>query len=348
MKGATRRKHSLTRSIHVLLLTGMGAFALGSCAVTPQAPPEGAYYRSAPAPDWHHLELSWGKLDRIQRWLDGAGPRRWPDALPGAELELAQGRLRLATQEHGKLSTSIISARLDRAETGFERVLANAKTSVVQRREASSGLASVRSQRTNPGSGALIAQNGAQSGAAKVAVNEKPDGIISRASWGARQPNTRSLTEKGEAWRRITVHHSATEVGGSDFSSAARAVKKVQADHMARPVRQGSSSKWGDIGYHFLIDSSGRVLQGRSLTWRGAHAGNSTTNAGNIGICLLGNFESRMPSAKAMASLEALIRDLRARHAIKRKELYGHKHFNTTACPGGPLLSWVRRQSGKG
>lgn len=272
------------------------------------------------------MPLSWSKLDRIQTWIDGNGPSRWPDALPGAELELAQGRLELATQESGSLPKSIINARLDRAESGFQRVLSHSNTSSVQRREATAGLTKVRSRRQ----GAVAVASG---------------GIIPRSSWGARPPSTASLSANRQAWKRITIHHSSTSVPGSDLGSSARAIQKIQKEHMARPVSAGSQQKWGDIGYHFLIDDSGRVFQGRSLTWKGAHAGNSSANVANIGICMLGNFNSHMPSQAAMASMEKLIRDLSKRHGIGQSQVYGHMDFKATECPGDQLMAWVNKYS---
>ena len=273
------------------------------------------------------MPLSWSKLDRIQTWIDGNGPSRWPDALPGAELELAQGRLALATQESNSLPESIINARLDRAESGFERVLSHSSTSSVQRREASSGLTEVRSRRRGEG---VVVPSG---------------GIIPRSSWGARSPNTASLSANRQAWKRITIHHSSTSVPGSDLGSSARAIQKIQKEHMARPAAPGSRQKWGDIGYHFLIDESGRVFQGRSLSWRGAHAGNSITNEANIGICMLGNFNSELPSRAAMASMEKLIRELSKRNHIGQNQVYGHLDFKATECPGRKLMSWVTNYS---
>jgi len=35
----------------------------------------------------------------------------------------------------------------------------------------------------------------------------------------------------------------------------------IQRDHM-------DAKGWGDIGYHFRIDPSGRVLEGRELLWQ--------------------------------------------------------------------------------
>jgi len=319
MKGAYRR--SFLFSIAIL-----AALSFSACESAPPLAGGEPYYRSAPAPDWHGERLSWSKLDHIQTWLDGAGPRRWPDALPGAELELAQGRLDLTAKDAATLQASLFKARLARAEAGFRRVLGNDATSSLQRREANSGLEGIRAQ--------------------KAAFGSSPaGGIYPRSAWGAQAPNTRNLSEHRGSWSRITVHHSDTAVGGRDLGSSELAIRKLQKEHMNRTSGPNGSQHWGDLGYHFLIDPEGRIFQGRSLRWRGAHAGNATTNAGNIGICMLGEFEHSMPGAPAMRALERLIGDLSRKHGIRASHVYGHSDFKNTICPGKPLLGWVRRYS---
>ena len=54
---------------------------------------------------------------------------------------------------------------------------------------------------------------------------------------------------------KIIIHHSGNPY--HTFSS----IKKLHAD----------KNKWEDIGYHWLIDSEGKILQGRSEDFQGAH-----------------------------------------------------------------------------
>ena len=90
------------------------------------------------------------------------------------------------------------------------------------------------------------------------------------------------------------------------------------------------------------IDPTGKVWQGRSLDWQGAHA-YGANNVGNIGICLLGNFVQERPDPRALHSLEELIDALCARHGISRSRIYGHRQLHPTQCPGDPLMAWVSR-----
>ena len=34
--------------------------------------------------------------------------------------------------------------------------------------------------------------------------------------------------------------------------------------------------KWDDIGYHFMIEGSGKIYEGRALYFKGAHVENAT------------------------------------------------------------------------
>jgi N-acetyl-anhydromuramyl-L-alanine amidase AmpD len=150
----------------------------------------------------------------------------------------------------------------------------------------------------------------------------------------------------GTPWR-ITVHHEGSDTDDlSDESAVAerlRTITKVQE----RPVGEGGLGA-GDLGYHFAIDRSGRIWEGRSLIWQGAHAGNGTANAGNIGVVLLGNFDVQEPTASQLFSLRQLLANLCQRHNIRPENIYGHNEIKSqyglspTRCPGQYLSAWLR------
>jgi N-acetylmuramoyl-L-alanine amidase CwlA len=167
--------------------------------------------------------------------------------------------------------------------------------------------------------------------------------VIPRERWGARTAKRVNLTRATDPWRYITIHHSALEKSISSVqtqSGAKSALRKMQAYHM-------DSRNWGDLGYHFLIDPQGQVYEGRSMYWQGAHAGhdnrNRNNNVGNIGICLIGNFDVDQPSAAALASLKILVLRMRSQYKIPASGIRGHKDWKTTECPGEHLLPFVRQ-----
>ncbi len=153
-----------------------------------------------------------------------------------------------------------------------------------------------------------------------------------RSSWNPVPVIASRLDPMGKPWR-ITVHHSAMYMRDKSTGAAAAAIRNIQYDMI-------KNRGFGDIGYHFLIDPAGRVWEGREVKWQGAHA-RGEHNRGNIGICVLGNFvrggEGQMPTEAQTRALKSLISSLMQRHAVAVDNVYTHRDFVQTDCPG-PLL----------
>ncbi|MFN9757929.1 MAG: peptidoglycan recognition family protein, partial [Planctomycetota bacterium] len=111
-------------------------------------------------------------------------------------------------------------------------------------------------------------------------------------------------------------------------------IKAIQQQHM-------TVKRWGDIGYHFLIDPSGRIWQGRQLRFQGAHA-TGEGNVGNVGICLLGNFmrtrrgkeRGQEPTREQVAAMRQLVAELMRKHNFGADAIFRHYDFRDTECPG--------------
>lgn len=158
--------------------------------------------------------------------------------------------------------------------------------------------------------------------------------LIAREAWNA-APARPTAKPMGVPFR-ITVHHT-----GRRFSSAAAAltaskITAIQRDHQVR-------SGWADIAYHFLIDRAGRMWQGRVLSLQGAHAGNDAANRGNVGVCLLGDFDVQRPTPEQAEATRALILQLETRFRIGRESVFAHREvraaygLGSTGCPGRHL-----------
>ena len=162
--------------------------------------------------------------------------------------------------------------------------------------------------------------------------------IEPRSRWNAAA--MRSNHDPMSRVQRITVHHTGSDFQAVDAEGTARAIRSIQRDHQ-------SSRGWADIGYHFLVDRSGRVWEGRPMSAQGAHAGNRALNRGNIGVAVLGNFDTQSMSAAQRRSLHDLLDHLRSRHAIPRTavlthhEILSRNHAGGTACPGRSLAAVV-------
>ncbi|MHB1319134.1 MAG: SpoIID/LytB domain-containing protein, partial [Anaerolineae bacterium] len=83
--------------------------------------------------------------------------------------------------------------------------------------------------------------------------------IISRAAWGADESWMTWAPEYpfDSTVRAMVLHHTVTSDGGVDPAAVVRAIYAYHA--LPEPYGRG----WGDIGYNYLVDASGRIYQGR-------------------------------------------------------------------------------------
>lgn len=138
-------------------------------------------------------------------------------------------------------------------------------------------------------------------------------------------------TQVEKKWTAIVVHHSATENGNSAIF-----------DKMHR-----EQNHWVGVGYDFVIGNGTDSGDGEvevTFRWQrqmaGAHCGGTPGNWANedaVGICLVGNFNYRAPTASQMKSLSKLIRFLQKRYGISMSRIYSHGSTpgaRVTDCPG--------------
>jgi hypothetical protein len=141
-------------------------------------------------------------------------------------------------------------------------------------------------------------------------------------SWAAGNPGK---------WTHIIIHHSATDFGNAEM-----------IDRMHR------QKSWDELGYHFVIDNgnggSGGAIEVGSRWTKQKHGAHTRVDPGDanywnehgIGICLVGNFEKKAPSAAQMASAARLVAFLMQECNIPRQNVLGHGQVPgaQTACPG--------------
>ncbi len=151
-----------------------------------------------------------------------------------------------------------------------------------------------------------------------------------RASWAAQTVDLSNVDPMGPL-TRITVHHSADDIDMVD--DPVETLRRIEKQHK---LGQGKNEPFACIGYHYLISADGAVWEGRPLQFQGAHA-TGDNNKGNIGICLLGNFDRGRPTLTQQKALLAVLDRLCQQHRIARAKVVGHNHFKTTNCPGKHL-----------
>ncbi len=315
-----------------LLASGCGTpirrspVAMGAGSGGPDSTGSAAAASLPGGPDWATMPHSWRKLEAIETWL-GAAAKGGAHTVNGAfwqtegRLQLAEGQLKFATAGRAPGTPEhTLAFRRESARDGFEEVLGTPAAKVGQRQRAQSGL------RQLDGTDVPI-----------LAASAVPvDGLIRRSAWSAARANRREMTPATTRWRWITVHHSDFTQGGTGVADTLETVRRIQRFHV-------ESNGWADIGYHYLIDSVGRVVEGRELVWQGAHVGGSN-NRGNVGICLIGNFDKERPTRAALASLDRLVYELQSELQIPRKNVRPHKAWTATACPGKHLMPWFAQR----
>ena len=151
-----------------------------------------------------------------------------------------------------------------------------------------------------------------------------------RAAWGA-EP-LKDNHDPMERVTRITLHHTA-ELPSMHSRSDLELVKAVQGFHR-------NERGWADIGYHYLIGRDGTVFEGRDLKIQGAHAGGGN-NVENLGICAIGDFSHALPPQAQLEEIEHFLRDQQRIHVVPNEQLFGHRDFKPTECPGSPLYAWL-------
>ena len=183
--------------------------------------------------------------------------------------------------------------------------------------------------------------------------------VISRAGWQADESLMTWAPQYYEPAQKITVHHTATTNNDPDPAATVRAIYRYHS----------VDRKFGDIGYHFLVDEAGRVYEGRYSGTDGdpAHDGAGSRrvvtaahvggyNSANLGVAFLGTFTSTAPTAASQSVVKDLIAELAARHGIDPNgsgtyvnpvngvtwtgpNVPGHRDWEATECPGGALYA---------
>jgi hypothetical protein len=163
---------------------------------------------------------------------------------------------------------------------------------------------------------------------------------ISRSKWTRTGP-VKSKVNAMNGISKITIHHEGwTAVNFTGESTTAQRIEKIRKYHTGE-------KRWGDIGYHYIVDRAGRVWEGRPIQYQGAHV--SQNNEHNVGILVLGNFEKQSPSSAQLKSLYGTVATLTKQYKIRTKMVRSHREINPTTCPGKNLqskMSGLRRYVG--
>ena len=161
--------------------------------------------------------------------------------------------------------------------------------------------------------------------------------IYSCDEWGARPPSSTPSVVQHKP-NKIIVHHTAFP-NTTDYSLAYafQNSRDIQNLHM-------DTNGWLDSGQHFTNSRGGYITEGRhgSLSTlqggrkmiQGAHCVGQNTQA--IGIENDGSYHTgEQPTTAQWNSLIQFCAYICKQYGLPATEIYGHKDFNSTLCPGG-------------
>jgi hypothetical protein len=161
-------------------------------------------------------------------------------------------------------------------------------------------------------------------------------------------PNLQNIRIIDSVWF-LTLHHASdsyNKQSGYDYP-------------LHNQEKHQTEENNADLGYHYLIDESGVIYEGRPLSLKGSHA--EGFNSYNIGIQLSGQFQTWPssdnlgdpvvdtggPTAAQEAAATALLRVLSDRLATRDLQPHSQRkiqaHRGGTACPGNYAMPAVAR-----
>lgn len=169
-----------------------------------------------------------------------------------------------------------------------------------------------------------------------------PD-IVQREEWGAKPANTALM--KPQVPREIVIHH--TSVRQQPKLTLAQKLRGLQSFSQTPGTVNGRPKPaWGDVPYHFYIDLTGRIGEGRDINYAG-DTNTKYSTANRIQIVLEGHFDREEPSPAQLQSLDKLVLWLAAQYRVPPTKISGHNDHVPTDCPGRNLKSYLPQLQSK-
>jgi len=139
----------------------------------------------------------------------------------------------------------------------------------------------------------------------------------------------------------IIVHCTATPPNFMADATPAQRVDEVRRWHV-------EDNAWSAVGYHFLVDRGGQLLNGRPISKAGAHV--KSHNSDTIGVSLFGGkggtkdqaFEDNF-TPKQGETLRKLIDRLQSEYGPGLK-VSGHQEYANKACPCFDVRRWLNNR----
>lgn len=168
--------------------------------------------------------------------------------------------------------------------------------------------------------------------------------ILDCDGWGAR-PSSRIVKVVLNRPVKILVHHTAgSNTDDTSLDSAIRIARGIQNFHM-------DARGWLDSGQHFTISRGGHILEGRRRSLEALRGGDQQVegahctgqNLVSVGIENDGTYIDVDPPTVLFDRLRQMCAYICDQYGIAPTEIFGHRDFKDTACPGDRLYGMLPR-----
>jgi N-acetylmuramoyl-L-alanine amidase len=138
----------------------------------------------------------------------------------------------------------------------------------------------------------------------------------------------------------VILHH--TGVLKNRSISLQSKMQNLQAFSQKPGLLESGHSKpaWPDVPYHFYVDASGQIAEGRDVDF----AGDTNTNYdtyGYIQIAVEGDFEKEQPDASQLDAVRELLVWILLSRDLPTGSIAVHKDRAPTTCPGKNFLAML-------
>nr|ADU33185.1 peptidoglycan recognition protein B [Ostrinia nubilalis] len=155
--------------------------------------------------------------------------------------------------------------------------------------------------------------------------------FVTKEEWEGRPPTDIVPMETPVPY--VVIHHTYIPDVCYTSDECKAAMRGMQNFHQL-------TNGWADIGYSFAVGGDGKVYEGRGWEAVGAHA--VGVNTRSIGIALIGDFVSKLPSETQLAPVHKLIATgVELGYIRPDYTLIGHRAVSATECPGGALFQEI-------
>lgn len=152
---------------------------------------------------------------------------------------------------------------------------------------------------------------------------------IPESQWNPNPPDPTRMTPETKVgpYKMITFHHTGSEDTPTSVADFDRGREDL-IHYLGRQIVNGFNAPSydnGDVSYHFPIGKDGKIYEGRSLGYEGAHVYGQ--NPGNIGVAFIGDYSSQPLSDAQMYSAKALIHALNDAYGVYNEARGGQYVF---------------------